>query len=142
MAESHAPPRNSLSDPYWAGAEAGRLVIPHCLATGRPFWPPSPSSPFVTAGAVEWRAVAPEGEAITIVTYRRIFQQTLAHHSPYAIALVELAGQVRLQAHVSAPDAEGAPRAGDRVRLRFIPLAEGEVPVLHAEPAQAGGRHG
>ena len=131
MAESLAPLRNSLSEPYWAGAEAGQLIIPHCIATGRPFWPPSPSSPFVTAGAVDWRAVEPEGEAITIVTYRRGFQQALAGHLPYAIVLVELAGAVRLQAHVAAPDSDGAPRAGDRVRLRFGSLADGGLPVLH-----------
>lgn len=142
MAESLAPLRNSLSAPFWVGAEAGRLVIPHCLATGRPFWPPSPSSPFVTAGAVDWRVVEPEGEAITIVTYRRGFQQALAGYLPYAIALVELAGPIRLQAHVAAPDAEGALRAGDRVLLHFAALAEGEVPVLHAGPALAGAGRG
>jgi uncharacterized OB-fold protein len=138
MAEPLAPLRNRLSEPFWAGAEAGRLTLPHCVATGRPFWPPSPASPFVTAGAVEWRTVALEGEAVAIVTYRRAFQQPLADCMPYAIALIELAGGVRLQAHLARPDDDAAPRTGDRVELSFAPLGEGETPVLHVGPVRHG----
>jgi uncharacterized OB-fold protein len=142
MGETLSPLRNDLSEPFWEGAEAGRLILPYCRETGRPFWPPSPSSPFVTAGPIDWREADPEGVMVTAVTYRRLFQKALADRLPYGIALVELAGGVRLQAHVAEPDAADAPRAGDTVRLRFAPLADGELPVLHVGAPAGGGRHG
>jgi uncharacterized OB-fold protein len=132
MAETLSPIVNSLSEPFYTAGAEGRLVLPHCVTTGRPFWPPSPSSPFATAGTVEWREVEPRGEVRSIVTYARVFQQALADRMPFAIALVELAEGVRLQAHVADPESLVA---GNRARLIFAPLAPDLPPVLHAEPA-------
>jgi uncharacterized OB-fold protein len=131
MAERIAPIVNRLSEPFWAAAAEGRLALPACSATGRLFWPPSPSSPFVTGGGIEWREVPAKGVVSSIVVYRRGFQKALAGRLPYGIALVEIAQELRLQAHVANPDAAEAPRAGDPVRLTFLPLREGEAPVLH-----------
>lgn len=137
MAESLLPIRNNLSEPFWEGAARGVLMLPHCVGTDRPFWPPSPSSPFVTAGAVDWREAKAEGLMVTQIAYRRVFQQALASNLPYGIALVELAGGVRLQAHVADPDRAAAPKVGDTVALDFRALAAGAPPVLHV-----GGAHG
>lgn len=130
MAEPLAPIVNALSRPFWDSAAAGRLSLPFCAATGRPFWPPSPSSPFARGGAVSWRDAAPEGIVRSLVVYRRAFQQALADRLPYGVALIEVAPGVRLLAHVPDP---GAAAAGDRVRLGFRPLREGELPVLTLE---------
>ena len=128
MAEPLAPEINSLSQPFWDAAREDRLLLPRCVATGRLYWPPSPTSPFVTAGQVEWRELEPVGTLLSTVTYRRAFQQRFADRLPYGIALVQLAG-VRLQAHV--PDPDRAPAAGARVRLGFRALADDAPPVLH-----------
>ena len=136
MAEPIAPIVNSLSAPFWDAAGEGRLVLPHCLATDRAFWPPSPTSPFVTAGAVEWRPAEPKGVLRSRVVYRRTFQKILEARPPYAIGLVELRSRVRLQAHIADPDADDAPKAGDAVTLHFAPLVEGNPPVLHATRAE------
>jgi hypothetical protein len=126
MAERLAPIVNALSQPFWDAAAAGRLCLPFCTATDRAFWPPSPSSPFVTGGEVSWRDIPPEGVVRSILVYRRAFQQALADRLPYGVALVEVAPGARLLAHVPDP---AAAAAGDRVRLGFRPLREGEPPV-------------
>ena len=129
MAEQMLPVLNDLSAPFQAGLEEGRLVLPHCRATGAAFWPPSPVSPFVTGGQVEWRDADPEGVVTGLVVYRRAFQKILESRLPYGIALVELVSGVRLQAHVAEPD-KLAP--GDRAKVHFAPLVDNSQPVLHA----------
>ncbi len=122
------PVINGLSRPFWTAAEAGRLVLPHCVETGQPFWPPSPSSPFRTAGKVKWRDVEASGTLLSIVVYRRPFQQELASALPYGIGLVEIEPGVRLFAYIARPD--GGIAAGDPVRLDFRPLVAEGVPAL------------
>lgn len=129
MDESTRPLINALNRAFWDGAAAGELRLPHCVDSARPFWPPSPTSPF-TSGGVDWRRVARTGLVRSIVVYRRPFQQAFAHLLPYGIALIELDGAVRLLAHVSHPDAPDAPRVGDVVCLGLEPLIAQSPPVL------------
>lgn len=128
--ETLAPILNDLSRPFWNGAAEGRLVLPHCLETGRPFWPPAPSSPFWTAGAMEWREVKAAGTLLSLVVYRRAFQAVLAAQIPYGIALVEVSPDVRLLAHVRNSDVELAPMPGTHVGLCFRPLVPSGMPIL------------
>ena len=121
---------NSLWAPFHDGAAADRLMLPHCIETDRAFWPPSPSSPYVTHGAVEWRAVAGWGVLIAHVTYRRGFQKAFQALLPYGVGLVEFEGGVRLQAHIPNPDTERSPVAGSRVRVAFRALVPDARPVL------------
>lgn len=132
MSESALPLRNALNRPFWDGAEAGRLVLPRCRATGRAFWPPSPLSPF-TGGGVDWHACDPAGVIDSLVVYRRAFQQAFAHLLPYGIALVALDCGPRLMAHVARPDDPATPAAGDRVAIGFETLLPGgpPLPVAH-----------
>ena len=128
MAAGLTPIVNDLSRPFWTAAAEGRFVLPHCVATDRPFWPPSPASPFRTAGAVDWRAAEAAGTLLSLVVYRRAFQRELASALPYGIGLVEVAPDVRLHAHVARPDDVLA--AGARVLLGFRPLVAQGMPVL------------
>src|SRR4051794_10420215 len=114
MSEPIDPIRNALNAPFWAAAEEGRLVLPVCVATGRCFWPPSPSSPFVSGGATAWRDSPGDGTLRGLVIYRRVFQKAFETQLPYGVALVELDEGPRLQAYVAEPEGPGAPRAGDR----------------------------
>lgn len=132
MAETALPLHNDLNRPFWDGAEAGTLMLPHCRDSGRPFWPPSPLSPF-TGGLVNWAECDGVGTIESLVVYRRAFQQAFAHLLPYGIALVALDCGVRLLAHVSRPDDPAAPATGCRVAIGFdILLAGGPpLPVAH-----------
>lgn len=119
---------NDLSRPFCTAAQEDRLVLPYCVATGRPFWPASPASPFRTAGEVEWRDVSAEGRLLSLVVYRRTFQTEFAAALPYGIALVEIVPGVRLMVHVVTPDE--APAPGASVRLCFKPIVAGGAKVL------------
>ena len=138
MGEPIAPVVTSLSAPFWSAAAEGRLVLPHCATTDRAFWPPSPSSPFVTGGAVEWRPAGPDGVLRSRVVYRRLFQKNLEAKLPYGVGLVELESGVRLLAHLPDPDDEDAARPNDAVTLYFAPLIEGNPQVPHVRRAGNG----
>ena len=127
MDESAEPIVNTLNAPFWQGAKAGRLVLPHCATTARAFWPPAPVSPFVTSGAVDWRAVPAGGVLCALVTYERVFQAAFRALAPYRIGLVALDAGVRLQAHLAG--ASGGPEIGARVAIGFASLAGGSLPV-------------
>jgi uncharacterized protein len=129
VADRVAPVVNGLNAPFWRGAAEGRLMLPHCTKTQRAFWPPSSASPFVTAGPVEWREAKPDGTVLAIAVYRRPFYAALAGLMPYAIGLVALDAGPRLLAHIANPDASGAVRKGDRVRIGFATIVDGGVPV-------------
>lgn len=127
---SEQPIINELNAPFWEAARAGDLKLPYCGATGRTFWPPSPISPYDENAAVSWRSVAPRGVVRALCIYRRVFLKAFEPLAPFAIALVEIDGGARLQAHVSEPRAL---RAGDNVRLGFRVLVDGGSPALVAD---------
>lgn len=133
MSERLAPIVNDLSRPFWNAAGGGLLQVPHCVETGRAFWPPAPTSPFRTAGAVEWRSIEAAGTVLSVVVYRRAFQAALAAALPYGIALIEVLPGVRLLAHVEDPDV--APQPGTRVDLHFRRPQWAETPVLALAPS-------
>jgi len=132
MAESADPIINDLNRPFWDGAAEGRLMLPHCVETGTPFWPPSPVSPFAGGREVDWRTADPRGTVLARTVYRRAFQRAFAHLLPYGIAMVGLDGGPRLLVHIEAPDDAQAPRPGSRVTLRFKVLLEDGRPLLVA----------
>lgn len=125
---SIAPPVNDLNAPFWEAAARGELLLPHCVASGRAFWPPSPCSPFC-GGAVAWRPAAPAGIVESVVVYRRSFHPAFASLMPYGIAQLALDAGPRLQVHVPGPDAPDAPCAGDRATLVFRRLLAGAPPI-------------
>ena len=143
MSEPINPIVNALNAPFWAAADDGRLVLPTCVASGRAFWPPSPLSPFVSGGPVDWRSSSGEGTLLSVVVYRRVFQQAFAPRLPYGVALVALDEGPRLLAFVADPDAPDATRPGERAALGFAPVVEGgrNVPILHSLRAPLEERH-
>ena len=130
MGETVNAVRNALWVPFHDGADQDRLVLPHCIATDRAFWPPSRMSPYVTGGSVDWRQVSPDGRLVARVVYRRGFQQAFEPLLPYGVALVELHCGIRLQAHLYRPDDSASPREGERVTVGFAALIDGGKPVL------------
>jgi uncharacterized OB-fold protein len=128
MSAHLTPVVNDLSRPFWHAAAEGRLDVPHCAETGRAFWPPAPTSPFRTAGPVEWHAIEAAGTLLSLAVYRRAFQAALAAQLPYGIALIEVLPGVRLLAHVEHPDI--SPQPGTRVKLSFRRPQWSEMPVL------------
>jgi uncharacterized OB-fold protein len=125
MSEPISPICNGLSAPFWGAAQNGCLVLPWCIRTERHFWPPSPVSPFTSAGAVEWREADTHGILIGVAVFRRTFQKAFAERIPYGVGLVELTAGPRLQVHIPNPDAGSAPKTGDRVTIVFASIVTG-----------------
>ncbi len=132
MSDNPQPIINDLNAPFWAGAREGKLVLPHCAETQRPFWPPSPMSPWAENAAIEWREAPARGVVRAMGVYRRVFLKAFEPLAPFAIALVEVAENVRLQAHVANADDASAPKVGDEAALCFRVLIEGGAPALCA----------
>src|SRR3546814_18978031 len=89
MSARLAPVVNDLSRPFWDAAEEGRLSLPHCVATGRPFWPPAPASPLRNGGAVAWREIEAAGMLLSMAVYPRAFQAPPAGQLPDGLAVIE-----------------------------------------------------
>lgn len=137
MAGSLAPIVNRLNAPFWEAAQAGRLMLPFCTATGQAFWPPSPLSPFDIRADVAWREASPLGELQSLAVYRRSFHPAFDPLMPFGVGLVALDAGPRLLAHIAAPGTPAAPCAGARVRLRFRPILPDGLCVPLAEPETA-----
>lgn len=134
MTETSQPVVNALNRPFWEAASAGKLALQRCETTQRFFWPPSPRSPF-TGGPVAWMDCDAGGTVESIVIYRRPFQQAFAALLPYGIASIALDAGPRLLVHVTDPDGEMAPKAGDRAVIGFRQLLD-DGPLL---PIALGG---
>ena len=118
---------------FWEGAREGRLVLPYCTETQRPFWPPSPVSPWSEHAAVDWREWPARGGVRAIGVYRRVFVKAFEPLAPFAVALIEVAENARLQAHMGDADGANFPKVGDTVTMRFRVLIDNGAPALCAE---------
>lgn len=114
-----APPIHPDNRAFWDGTAAGRLLVPHCLACGRPHWYPRPHCPLCMSDKLEWRAASGLGEVYSFSVGRRVGPQ------PYAIAYVRLDEGVTLLTNLVDCDLDSL-HIGQRVRLAMKP-AEGGV---------------
>jgi uncharacterized OB-fold protein len=90
--------------PFWEACRRGRMVMPHCVETGRAFWPPSPISPYRFGGLVEWRPVSGRGEVSAFVVVHQKWFPSFAGDIPYNAAQVELEEGPRLTASIVGID--------------------------------------
>jgi uncharacterized OB-fold protein len=126
---------NDLSRPFLEALWDGELPLPFCLTTERHFWPPCPTSPFVTAGATEWRSAGASGVLTGLVIYRRSFHPAFADAVPYGVGLVELNAGPRLRVHLADVTSDDRLSAGDRVRVSRAIIVDGQRPALIATRA-------
>lgn len=84
---------------FWDGVSQRELWIQRCLTTGRHFFYPRDSSPFVAGGPVEW--VRASGAA-TLYSYTIMHRPVPGFESrvPYAIAVVELEEGPRMMTNI------------------------------------------
>lgn len=119
----------SESQPFWAAAARGTLLLRHCADCDRTFHYPRSHCPLCGSSRTEWRTASGRGIVYTCsVTHRA--------DPPYCIAYVALEeGPIVLTNIVNA--ALDAIRIGQRVQVVFIPSADGRaIPMF--EPAAGG----
>ena len=91
------PAPSSLSQPYWQGARAGKLLFQQCRACGRNWHPPMPLCPACHSTDVEWRPAAGGGTVYTYAVVRHPTHPAFANLVPYVVAVIELDEGPRLR---------------------------------------------
>lgn len=84
------PAVDSLTEPYWSGAQAERLMLQHCRACAACWHPPQPSCPRCLSEDVAWRASSGRGRLYSYTVVRHPTHRALAGDVPYVVAIVEL----------------------------------------------------
>ena len=128
MHERKPVPRPAAeSVPFWEGAKAETLLLPHCRSCGRFWFPPSQRCPHCLSSDFSWRESAGRGRIYSFVVYHRVYHPAFEADVPYAVAIVELDEGPRLLANIigTAPDAI---RCDMRVRVVFETRGDQTIP--------------
>lgn len=125
--------RDGRTDPFFDGAEQGRLVVRRCEPCGRWFAPDAGGCPGCGAEELSW---APASGSATLVTWSVSHGRPAADGSvpePALLALVELAEGPWLHARLAGVAAADL-REGLPLRAGFVRPEQGE-PFLLFHPA-------
>jgi uncharacterized OB-fold protein len=99
MNDWYLPLVDTESQPFWAAAREGRLMIMHCRACDRPYFYPRRYCPRCWSDDTEWRQATGRGK---VHTYSVVHQNPAPPFSgwcPYAVLLVDLDEGVRMMAN-------------------------------------------
>lgn len=84
------PAVDSLTEPYWSGAQAERLMLQHCRECAECWHPPQPCCPRCRSSDVTWRASSGHGRLYSFTVVHHPTHRALADDVPYVVAVVEL----------------------------------------------------
>ena len=75
---------------FWQGAKEHRLLIPHCNACKKFWFPPSRLCPHCLSDDSDWESVSGHGKIYSFVVFHRVYHPAFAGEVPYVVAIVEL----------------------------------------------------
>lgn len=105
------------TEPYWSGAKAGKLVLPHCKACSQAIWYPKAFCGECGSLDVEWREGSDLGTLYSITQVHR-GEGPYRETGSFILALVDLDEGVRVLSNIV--DADAADLAiGQRLRAVF-----------------------
>ncbi len=120
--------RDEASEPFFAAAARGELLLRRCPRDGAMLAPQARTCPDCGGGELEWAAASGRGTLVSWAVVHQVPVPALAAAIPYLTAVVELAeGPWLLVRLVDAQ--ERHLRAGLPVTARFVPSGG------HGEPA-------
>ena len=118
-----SPPMSVENEAFWAAANEGKLMIPHCKDTGQFFWYPRNLRPFTLSNNVEMVEASGKGTIYTYSVMRRANPQ-------YAIAYVTLEEGITMMTNIVDCDFDSV-AIGQLVELDFYETENGQkVPVF------------
>lgn len=120
MTDPARPLPDEESGPFWAGLQAGRIILQSCAKCGRRRFPRMPSCPYCGAGGGDDVEVPGTGTVYSWVRVERALTPTMEDQVPYCVATVDLDGGGRMQGRL---EPAGAAAIGLAV-----------TPVFHAHP--------
>lgn len=133
------PEITALTEPYWQGVRAGKIMLQRCCDCNRVWHPPEPICGACQSSNIVWEPAAGDG---TVYSY------TVAHHAthdafvdrvPYLVALIELSEGPRMVSTVVG-EVERV-TVGMRVAAVFASDGDG-VMLPKFEPTPIHGRDG
>ena len=110
------------SEPFWAGAKQGKLMLQYCTETGQFQHYPRPVSIYTGKRRLEWREVAGRW-TVYACTVLRIPGPGLEGRLPLCVATIELHEGVRIIGNVLNCEPTDV-KIGARVRLAWDKLSE------------------
>jgi uncharacterized protein len=116
--EKPVPVIDADSEPYWAGAREGRLMIQRCHATGQHFLYSRRLTPGVDDAEVQWVAASGKGRVYSYTVARRPAGPAFKADVPYAIASITLDEGARILANI-VTDNPNSVHIGQRVEVLF-----------------------
>jgi uncharacterized protein len=91
MAYDKPVPRvDTISQPFWAAAKEGRLLLQHCPSCGDIRFPPGPVCPKCLAGEQDWVESSGNGTLESWVDMHRAYWDGFKGDLPYRVCLVRL----------------------------------------------------
>ncbi len=117
------PERTLETEPFWAAAAEGRLVLPRCDSCQAVVWYPRRFCPVCHRFGVSWFDATGHGTVYSFTVVRQAGGDWKAV-VPYVIAYVELDEGPRVLTNLVDVDPD-AVRVGDEVTVAFDPAPEG-----------------
>jgi len=127
------PAATSLSEPYWEGARAHRLLFQRCRACGNAWHPPMPICPDCHSADLDWQPAAGGGHVYTYTVVHHPTHPSFEDEVPYVVAVVELDEGPRMVTNIKGCNV-GEVRCGMRVRIVFEQVSD-TVTLPQATPA-------
>jgi uncharacterized OB-fold protein len=119
------PEPDPLSQPFWDGARAGKLMLPRCTSCNRVHWYPRIICPHCHAREIEWIEASGEGRVHTFAVQHRAFGGW-AEETPFVTAYIDMNEGDRMFTVLRGVDPEKPDLAwvGSRVKVEFEPANE------------------
>lgn len=83
------PTPSPLTQPFWDGAKAGKLMLPCCTSCNRVHWYPRYICPFCHSNKIDWIEGSGEGRLYTFAVQHRAFGGW-AEEAPFVTAYIDL----------------------------------------------------
>lgn len=112
--------RDEASEPFFAAAARGQLLVRRCPSDGVMLGPQARTCPDCGGAELEWAAASGRGALVSWAVVHQVPVPALAAAVPYLTAVVELAEGPWLMARLVDADDRDL-RAGLPVAARFLP---------------------
>ena len=117
-----SPRPNSETEPFWAAAAEGRLVLPVCDDCSHHIWYPRAWCPVCGGGSVTWTQMSGRGTVYASTVIRKGMGPWAAA-APYVSAYVELDEGPRLLTNIVTDDPTSV-AIGLPVTAVFVPIGD------------------